>query len=68
MIVFGVREESVQASFSCACVSCCCCCCCCRRSTAIHRGHKESLYLNQGNPADDAGLEPQIISACPMNK
>ena len=49
MIVFGVWAEIVQASFFGACVSCCCC------NTAIHRGHKVSLYLNQGNP-DVAGL------------
>ena len=56
MIVFGVWAEIVQASFFCACVSSCCCC-----NTAIHRGHKVSLYLNQGNP-DVAGLFTLLLS------
>ena len=56
MIVFGVWAEIVQASFFGACVSCCCC------NTAIHRGHKVSLYLNQGNP--DVGGLFTLLSVC----
>jgi hypothetical protein len=57
MIVFGVWAEIVQASFFRLCVSCCCC------NTAIHRGHKVSLYLNQGNP-DVAGLFTLLSVFC----
>ena len=56
-IVFGAWGEIVRASaFSCACVSCCCGCY--GRSRAIHRVHKECLYLNQQGIPDVAGLLP----------
>ena len=51
MIVFGVQVVIVQVSFWVLfSVSYFC-------NTAIHRGHKESLYLNQSN-LGDAGLLP----------